>query len=390
MKEATLERALHRYERAPHLVFWETTKACSLACRHCRAEAQLGPLDGELNTAEGLALIDQVADLDGPVPILVFTGGDCFERADIVELVSHARARGLRVGIAPSVTDRLTRETLQTMFDLGVRSVSISLDGANATSHDGLRGIPGHFDKTISALRLLRSMGFRVQVNTTVMRHNADEIASIYLLLREADVSIWEVFFLVGVGRGVDIAEVSADQAEDICHFLVDTTALGMTVRTVEGPFYRRVQAVRAPFGADDPLDHFELGDLYRRLRSTVDAAGIDSERAISASTLATGDGRGIIFVGFDGAVHASGFLPIALGNVRVNTLSDIYTTSAQLTSLRAGNLSGVCGACEYSRLCGGSRARAFAHFDQVDADDPSCLLVATPPVATGIGPIDA
>jgi radical SAM protein len=379
VKEATLERALHRYERAPHLVFWETTKACSLACRHCRAEAQLEPLDNELTSAEGMAFIDQVADLDGPVPILVFTGGDCFERADIVDLVSYARMRGLRVGIAPSVTDRLTRPMLETMYELGVRSVSISLDGSTASSHDNLRGIPGHFDKTLRALRLLREMGFRVQVNTTVMRHNAEELASIYLLLRDADVSIWEVFFLVGVGRGVDIAEVSSHQAEDICHFLVDTTALGMTVRTVEGPFYRRVQAERAPFGADDPTEQFELGELYGRLRQTLDDAGIESERAISATTLATGDGRGIIFVGYDGSVHASGFLPIPLGNVRDSTLSDIYTSSAQLTSLRAGNLSGVCGTCDYSRLCGGSRARAFAHFDRVDADDPSCVLVGEP-----------
>ena len=256
--------------------------------------------------------------------------------------------------------------------------MSISLDGADAVSHDTLRGIPGHFKKTIEALRLLREMGFRVQVNTTVMHHNAEELAAIYLLLREADVPIWEVFFLVGVGRGVDIAEVSAEQAEDICHFLVDTTALGMTVRTVEGPFYRRVQAERAPFEAQDPLDHFELGELYKHFRSVLDDAGVEPRRAISSSTLATGDGRGIIFVGFDGEVHASGFLPIPLGNVREATLSDIYTSSAQLTSLRAGNLSGVCGACAYSRLCGGSRARAFAHFDQVDADDPSCLLVAT------------
>jgi len=377
VKEATLERALHRYERAPHLVFWETTKACSLACRHCRAEAQLEPLDHELTSAEGLAFIDQVADLDGPTPILIFTGGDCFERRDIVDLVGHARARGLRVGIAPSVTDRLTRSMLEAMYELGVRSVSISLDGSNAATHDSLRGIPGHFDKTLEALRMLHDMGFRVQVNTTVMRHNAEELASIYLLLRDVGISIWEVFFLVGVGRGVDIAEVSARQAEDICHFLVDTTAFGMTVRTVEGPFYRRVQSERTPFAGDDPRSHFELGELYDRLRRTLDDAALDTERAISASTLATGDGRGIIFVGFDGAVHASGFLPIPLGNVRDSTLSEIYTSSAQLTSLRAGNLPGACGACQYSRLCGGSRARAFAHFDLVDADDPSCLLVS-------------
>ena len=374
MREGTLTRALTRYEHSPHLVFWETTKACSLACRHCRASAQTGPLPGELTTQEGFALIDQIVAMPGPPPILVFTGGDCFARPDLLELIARARSRGLRLGIAPSVTDRLTREFLEELYEMGVRSVSISLDGAGPESHDTLRGIPGHFDKTIEALHMMRDMGFRLQVNTTVMRHNAEELADIFSLLRETGVSIWEVFFLVGVGRGVEILEVNSRDAEDICHFLVDATTYGMTVRTVEAPFFRRVQAQREHFGAEDPRLHFELGALYETLRDGLNREAGAHDHSVRSTTLATGDGRGIIFIGHDGEVHASGFLPIPLGNVRTESLGDVYAENALLRAIRAGLFVGVCGRCDYRRLCGGSRARAYAHYGEVMADDPSCI----------------
>lgn len=374
MRDETLTKALNRYDQSPHLVFWETTKACSLACRHCRASAQTSPLPGELTNDQGHDLIDQIADMAGAPPILVFTGGDCFARSDLDDLISYAQSRSVRVGVAPSVTDLLTRERMEKMYELGVRSISISLDGANAESHDSLRGIPGHFAKTLDALRMMRDMGFRLQVNTTVMKANALELAQIYGLLRDVGVSIWEVFFLVGVGRGVQIQEVEPEVAEDVCHFLVDTTMYGMTVRTVEGPFYRRVQSERAEFGSDDLRSHFTLGDTYDSLRRDLDAMDLPTEHGPRGSTLATGDGRGIVFVGYDGEVHASGFLPIGLGNVTSESLGSIYTTNPLLTTLRAGLLEGECGRCDHRRLCGGSRARAFARTGHVLADDPSCI----------------
>ena len=378
MREATLKRTLTRYERSPHLVFWETTKACPLACQHCRASAQLDASPGQLSTAEGLDLIDQVDAMEGPSPILVFTGGDCFARHDLTELIAHARSRGLRLGIAPSVSDLLTREYMEQLYLLGVRSVSISLDGASAASHDELRGIPGHFEKTLEALRMMRDMGFRLQVNTTVMRRNRTELADVFTLLRQLGVSIWEVFFLVGVGRGAQIEEVEPQDAEDICHFLVDATAYGMTVRTVEAPFFRRVQAERAPLGSSDAREHFALGILYDILREGLDSDPINKVHTIASSTLATGDGRGIIFVAHDGDVHASGFLPLTLGNVKETPLGEIYTLNTLLKTLRSGQLEGECGRCDYRRLCGGSRARAYATTGRALGDDPACIRTIT------------
>lgn len=376
MRTATLEKALLRYDATPHLVFWETTKACDLACRHCRASAQVDALPGELTTAEGMVLIDQIVAMEGVSPILVFTGGDCLSREDLVELIGYARSRGLRLGIAPSVTSRLTKDVLETIYELGVRSISISLDGSNANSHDTLRGIAGHFDQTLQALRMMRDIGFRVQVNTTVMRHNAHELADIFSLLRDIGISIWEVFFLVGVGRGVSVLEVEPRDAEDICHFLVDVTTYGMTVRTVEAPFFRRVQVEREKFGHEDPRDNFQLGQLYDVLHDVLSHESGAHTHPIRSTSLATGDGRGIVFVGFDGEVHASGFLPLSLGNVRDESLRAIYMNNAMVTSIRAGEMTGECGRCEYRRLCGGSRARAYARSGHVLADDPLCIRV--------------
>ena len=373
MREETLTRALRRYDASPHLVFWETTKACPLACRHCRASAQCDPLPEELSTREGLALLDQVAALPGQTPIVVFTGGDCLARADIFELIAYARTRGLRVGVAPSVSDALDEATISRLYDAGVRAVSISLDGAGPASHDGLRGIPGHFDATIATLRTLVRRGFRVQVNTTVTSTNVTEMADVAVTLRDLGVKIWEVFFLVGVGRGVQVSEVSAWDAEDVCHFLVDASAGGLTVRTVEAPFFRRVQAERARLD-EDPGAPVERGALYEFLRERLDAHGWDRSRPAASNSLATGDGRGVIFVGHDGEVHASGFLPLALGNVRDEPLGSIYAMGDLLTRLRSGALTGVCGECEYRRLCGGSRARAYAHSRDPLGDDPSCV----------------
>lgn len=383
MKDETLARALRRYERAPHLVFWETTKACSLACRHCRASAQPGPSPGELTTDQGRDLLEQVAAYEPPRPIVVFTGGDCLARPDIFDLVGYAGDLGLRVGVAPSVTERLNRSSLERLFGLGVRALSISLDGASPTSHDGLRGVAGHFDQTVEALRTAHDLGFRVQVNTTVTSSSAPELADVLGLLRRVGVSIWEVFFLVGVGRGIDVGEVSAREAEDVCHFLVDATSYGVTVRTVEAPFFRRVQGERARVGDADPRGHFELGDLYDTLRARLDLEVRDGRAARTSASLATGDGRGVVFVGHDGAVHSSGFLPLALGNVTREGLAAVYESNPFLSTLRSGSLEGACGACEYSRLCGGSRARAYARRGRPLGDDPACVRTPTHQSAT-------
>jgi radical SAM protein len=357
------------FGRRPMLVFWETTRACALACRHCRASATLQPLPGELTGPEGMDLIDQVAGFGRPYPILVLTGGDCLLREGLFDLVQHATSLGIPTALSPSVTPSLTPAAIERIAASGVRAVSISLDGATAATHEGVRGVPGHFAPTLQALRDLVAAGLTVQVNTTVMRATVDELADVAGILADVGAHIWEVFFLVQMGRGVSEGELTPSENDEVCHLLYDASHYGFIVRTVEAPFFRRVVAQRRDRGeAPD-------GELYLRLSGRLRSLLGDPQpgRRPSAHTASTRDGKGIVFVAHDGEVYPAGFLPLPLGNVRDHGLAEIYRDDPRLLAIRAAEFSGRCGVCEHADLCGGSRARAFAATGDVLAEDPAC-----------------
>ena len=364
---AVQARAGVDFGQRPMLVFWETTRACLLACRHCRASATTQAPPGELSQAEGRSLIDQVAGFGRPYPILVPTGGDCLLRPDLFDLVDYAVSLGVPVCLSPSVTPLLTPEMIDRIAGCGARAVSISLDGAGAATHDGVRGVEGHFGKTVQAIRALLAAGVTVQVNTTVMRGNVEELADVAALLAQTGAQMWEVFFLVQVGRGVTAGSVSPAEHEDVCHFLYDASRRSFVVRTVEAPFFRRVVAARRA-GAPAPE-----GALYRRLSGRLDQLLGPATRQPSAHTAPTRDGKGILFVSHDGEVYPAGFLPLGLGSVRDQPLRDIYRNDPVLRAIRAARFTGRCGHCGYADLCGGSRARAFAATGDPLGEDPAC-----------------
>lgn len=353
----------------PILVFWETTRACALACRHCRASAISEPLPGELTTDEAGRLLDDLAGFGRPRPVVVATGGDVLSRADLDELAARAVLLQLPFALAPSVTPLLTEERIVLLHRLGVGIVSISLDGATAAVHDGVRGVAGHFEATLAAIRLLRRHRITVQVNTVVMRDTVEELPGVARLVEELDASVWEVFFLVRVGRGAALGELTPDENEQVCHFLVDASCYGFIVRTVEAPFFRRVVAQRRA-GALPPD-----GELYARLAGRLRRElGPGSGRS-RAQTKGTRDGRGILFVGHDGELAPSGFLPFRLGNVRDDDIVSVYREHPLLRRIRAADFGGRCGRCPYRKLCGGSRARAYASSRNPLGEDPACAF---------------
>ena len=356
------------FAQRPMLVFWETTRACGVACRHCRASALTKALPGELDVMEGRDLIDQVAGFGRPYPILVLTGGDCLLRPDLFELVEHAKNLGIPVALSPSVTPALTAEMIERIAASGVRAVSISLDGATAATHEGVRAIEHHFDDTIAAIRALVAAGLDVQINTTVMRENLDELADIAALVQSTGAHVWEVFFLVHVGRGVATNAITPDEHEEVCHFLFDASAYEFIVRTVEAPFFRRVVAARRAGGEAPESAGYRA--LTARLSDQLGAP----TRKPSAHTAATRDGKGILFVAYDGEVYPAGFLPLGLGNLRERPLSEIYRDNEVLREIRGTAFEGRCGRCEYADLCGGSRARAFAVDGNPLGEDPACV----------------
>lgn len=361
------------YDERPILVFWESTKACLLACKHCRAEAIKNALPGELTTEEGFKFIESLTNFGKPYPVLIITGGDPLMRTDIYDLIEYANSLSIPVSLAPSVTPRLTRDSIRKIKELGVRTVSISLDGATPKTHESIRGIQGHFETTINTISTLVSEGITVQINTAVMRDNVLELPNIAYIVKNLGASIWEVFFLIKVGRGINAEEITPREYEDVMHFLYDASMYGFTVRTVEAPFFRRIVVWRK-----NNINRIEYAptelyyQLVARLRETL-GAPISEPKAY---TVGTRDGKGIIFVAYNGDVYPSGFLPFPLGNIRVTNIVDIYRNNQILKDIRAANFKGRCGICEFKDICGGSRARAYATYKDPLGEDPACIYI--------------
>ncbi|HUY09925.1 MAG TPA: TIGR04053 family radical SAM/SPASM domain-containing protein [Candidatus Dormibacteraeota bacterium] len=371
------------FKTRPLLVFWETTRACLLACKHCRASALAEPLPGQLSPESGKDLIRQVSEFGRPAPVLVLTGGDVLMRQDAYELATYALSLGIPTCLSPSVTPLLTQTAIVRMKRLRVRAVSISLDGGESRTHEQVRGVAGHFEETLQTIRALVAADLRVQVNTTVMRSTVEELADVAAIVSALGAQIWEVFFLIGVGRGAQLRELDAPTNEEVCHFLFDASRYGFVVRTVEAPFFRRVSRWRRareerlgrPESLEEVRDCFGLGELYGRLRRRLEELIGPGRGHAAAHSVSTRDGKGVIFVAHDGQVHPSGFLPLPLGNARSRHLSGTYRNHPLLRAIRSAQFTGRCGVCDFRDICGGSRARAFAASGDPLAEDPGCAF---------------
>lgn len=354
------------FDDKPLLVFWESTRACGLACRHCRAAAIAEALPGELTHAEGIDLIDQVAGFGRPSPILILTGGDVLRRHRLWDLIDHAHSQHVNVAVSPSVTPLLTEDVIRRLVDSGVDSMSLSLDSSTASGHDGLRGVPGTRNRTLELISFAAQMGLRVQINTTVMDWNIDELPLIFRQIHDLGAKVWEVFFLIHEGRGTQMIPASPEQCESVCRFLVASSTYGIVVRTVEAPFFRRV-ALEPEQPSADPLANRLIDDLQQLM-------GPVTHRARNKSAC-TRDGKGIVFIDYQGNVSPSGFLPIVAGNLREATLAGVYRNQELFRQLRlADAFNGKCGRCTYRDLCGGSRARAYSYSQDPLGEDPACV----------------
>ena len=349
------------YRRAPMLVYWETTLACGLACRHCRAEAAPDRSPDELTTDEGLRLLDAITGFGRPYPHVVFTGGDPLRRPDLEALVAGAGARGIGSSLAPAVTPDLTKARLVTLAAAGIQTISLSLDGSSPERHDGLRGVPGTFEMTMRAAGWAREVGLPIQVNTLVTDETLPDLPAVYELLAGLGILRWSLFFLIPVGRGEVLREITPRDSERLGHWLYGLAREApFQIKTTEATHYRRIAITR------------------------MRAEGLD-EAAIAASSVGRGfgirDGNGIVFVRYDGVVYPSGFLPLATGNVRADDLVTLYREHPVFVGLRdVTSFKGRCGRCAYAQVCGGSRARAYARTGDERESDPLCPYV--PPLA--------
>lgn len=350
------------FDATPFVVAWEITRACALACQHCRAEAQPRRHPGEINTETGKRLIDEVAAIG--TPLLVLTGGDPMLRDDLPELIAHASEQGLRVALSPSATPRVTRARLEACRDAGIGRVSVSLDGSTPNTHDAFRGFAGVFKRTLAILDLLREAGLAVQVNTTLCRQNLNDLPAIGDLVEHRGAVMWSVFSLVPTGRGQRSDVVSDVEHERVFHWLYDFSKTApFDVRTTAAQHYRRVVIQRDRAAGIDPGRRPHVGVRY--------SAGADG---IGRPVQGVNDGKGFCFVSHLGEVQPSGFLPLTAGVFPRDALAETYRNAPLFRELRdPARLKGKCGVCEFRQVCGGSRARAFAFTGDYLASEPCC-----------------
>ena len=360
------------FDETPFLAIWEVTQSCDLACKHCRAAAQPLAHPEQLTTDEGKALIDQIAAMH--VPIFVFTGGDPLKRPDLYELIRYAAQKDVKVAVTPSATPLLTRDALFKMKEAGLVRLGISLDGSSPEIHDAFRGLPGAWARTIQAIEWANEAGIPVQVHTTISRHNAHDLDALCTLFEKQKIVMWNVFFLVPVGRGQIDDLLSGEEFEQVFGKIYELSQrVNFQIKTTEAMHYRR-------YLLQHNLQERQMGHGHPHAAAVAEyepgAPKADAQsRNHGWATRRVNDGKGFMFISHMGNVYPSGFLPIHAGNIRQTPLAEIYRNAPIFKALRdTGKLEGKCGACEFKEICGGSRARAYALTGDPLAQEPCCI----------------
>lgn len=335
------------------LVAWETTRRCNLSCKHCRAVAEDHPYDNELSTQASYTLLDQIREVGQP--IIILTGGEPLLRDDIFDIASYGTRIGLRMVMAINGT-LITPEIAIKIKASGIKRISVSLDGSSASSHDNFRGLEGAFDRSIEGLTIARDAGIEFQINTTITKTNLKEIPGIFALAENLGAVAHHIFLLVPTGRGKYIFDNSIDarEYEDTLNWFYDQRdKTSLQLKATCAPHYYRILRQRAK----------EEGK-----KVTFESHGLD---AVTRGCLA---GTGFCFISHVGRVQTCGFLDVECGDITKQSFKDVWENSQVFNELRNfKNLEGKCGICEYQRVCGGCRARAYEASGSYLTQEPLC-----------------
>ena len=352
------------------LLFWESTIKCNLRCAHCRRVDDDSTAHLDMTTAQAKGMIDQLAEVgkDQPfMPILVFSGGEPLCREDIFELVDYAGDLKIRAALATNGT-LVDSAVAQRIKDSGIARVSVSLDGADAQTHDKLRQLEGSFDNAIAGIKCLREKEIPFQINITLTKNNAHQMDDIYEMAKSLGAVAVHIFMLVPVGCGQTLAEtdmLTPAQYEEmlvkICHLDARSE---IEIKVTCGPHYERVMRQKG-------------------LSKERSAAGGHPHAAAPGAHPHGKSGRGclagmgVVFVAHQGDVFPCGYLPVRCGNILEDGLKNIWYGSEDLARMRDTNLlEGKCGVCGYRMICSGCRARAYSVKGNYMAEEPFCAYV--------------
>lgn len=328
------------------MVAWELTRNCNLDCVHCRARAGSGPYENELTLDECFRVIDDIAAFASPTIIL--TGGEPLLRKDIFEIIDHTVKKGLRAVIAVNGT-LVDHATAARLKESGIMRVSMSIDGKDRESHDSFRRVSGSFDAVMRAGRTLNEVGLPFQINTTITRLNASDLADIYALVREMGAVAWHTFLLVPVGRGEGLKgeELNAAMYEEVLNWLYEREEEGkIEMKVTCAPHYYRIVK--------------ERGGTPK-----------------SAGCLA---GKSFLFISHTGIAQPCGYLELACGDVRAHGVRQVWEGSEEFARIRdLRGYKGKCGSCRFLAICGGCRARALELKGDLLEAEPYCSYAPGP-----------
>jgi len=335
------------------LVAWETTRRCNLSCKHCRAVAEDHPYENELDTKTSFKLLEQIREVGEP--IIILTGGEPLLRDDIFDIAAYGTKIGLRMVMAPNGT-LITEDSARKMKESGIKRISVSLDGSTPETHDAFRGLENAFNNSIRGINIAKQAGIEFQINTTITKTNLDQIPKILNLAETLGAVAHHIFLLVPTGRGKYIvdSEINAKEYEETLNWFYDQRdKTSLQLKATCAPHYYRILRQRAR--KDGKKVSFETH-------------GLD---AVTRGCLA---GTGFCFISHVGRVQTCGFLDVECGDITKQTFKDVWENSHVFNTLRDfNNLEEKCGICEYKRVCGGCRARAYEATGNYLAEEPLC-----------------
>lgn len=338
------------------MVAWEITRTCDLNCRHCRGAAESISYSNELSTEECEQVLKNISSFSNPVIIL--TGGEPMMRDDIYHIARFGTDIGLRMVMAPC-GKLLTEDSCKKLLDSGIQRISLSIDGATAESHDSFRRVKGAFQYVMNGIEVANKVGLEFQVNTTVTKLNVAELPDIFKLAVNSGAASFHPFLLVPTGRGKQLSdyEIPPQEYERVLNWIYDQRqSSSLTVKPTCAPHYYRI-----------------LRQREREAGRTVKA----ETHGLEARTKGCLGGQGFVFISHIGIIQMCGFLDIEAGNLRQNNfnLKDIWENSDFFKKIRdLDSYKGRCGYCEYRKVCGGCRARAYALDDDYLNEEPFCI----------------
>ncbi len=335
------------------MIAWEVTRSCNLSCIHCRASAEKGPYAGEFSTERCFRLIDDIAGFSKPVIIL--TGGEPLMRKDIFEIAEYGTRKGLRMVMAPNGT-LIDEENAKMMVMSGIKRISISIDGSTRESHDRFRQVEGAFEGALRGIEYAGKAGLEFQINTTITGANMEELPDILALAVKLGAVAHHIFLVVPTGRAKDMKdnEIPPEMYEKTLHwFYEQSDRVPIHLKATCAPHYYRILRQRAKAEGK---------------KITFKTHGMD---AVTRGCLG---GISFCFISHTGQVQPCGYLELNCGDLKKNTLDDIWTNSAIFRSLRDfDGYRGKCGRCEYRQVCGGCRARAYELTGDYLGEEPYC-----------------